>query len=183
MEFKERTLIFSANSIYDPVSQIHVMMDWEDEMMKEHARAACHNQGDVLEIGFGMGISASYIQSFEPKSHTIIEIHPQVLEKLYEWSKDKENVKIIEGDWFDNFDKLELYDGIFFDTFLDNHGVSKKFIEYLKPGGVFTFYNGSYGEVNHIGLPNCEYKKIKVKPVENRYFRGDTYWLPIFKKD
>jgi tRNA G46 methylase TrmB len=31
-------------------------------LMKEHAKIACHNQGDVLEIGFGMGISATEIQ-------------------------------------------------------------------------------------------------------------------------
>jgi len=32
-----------------------------------------HKDCDVLEIGFGCGYSASRIQSFKPRSHTIIE--------------------------------------------------------------------------------------------------------------
>ena len=103
---RDRELIFTENHILETYSDGYVMMDWEDGIMKEHARAACHNQGDILEVGFGMGISAGYIQSFSPKSHTIMEFHPQVLEKLHKWAKDKEGVKIIEGDWIENLEEV-----------------------------------------------------------------------------
>ena len=48
-----------------------VMMSWEHPLMKKHAEVVCRNSGDILEIGFGMGISAGYIQQQKPKSHMI----------------------------------------------------------------------------------------------------------------
>ncbi len=39
-----------------------IMMSWEHPVMKQHAEIVCKNGGDILEIGFGMGISAQYIQ-------------------------------------------------------------------------------------------------------------------------
>jgi len=177
MSFKDNKLEFSDSYISTPTGK-YVMMDWEDDIMKEHARVACHNKGDVLEVGFGMGISADYIQSFNPRSHTIMEFHPQILEKLHKWSKGKDNIKIIEGDWGKNLDKLKLYDGIFFDTYLDKNK-PRILIDYLKPGGVFTFFNPSQG--SHLGL-DCEYKIMEVNPDKNDYFNGKTYYLPIFKK-
>lgn len=83
-----------------------VMNSWEHPLMKRHADLACRNGGDILEIGFGMGISANYIQSNNISSHTIVEIHPQILKYLREWSKDIPNVRIIEGDWFDKIDEI-----------------------------------------------------------------------------
>ena len=76
------------------------MMDWERKIMKAHADYICSNGGDILEIGFGMGISANYIQAHNIKSHTIIESHPQVYNKAQEWAEDKPNVNIILGDWY-----------------------------------------------------------------------------------
>ena len=75
------------------------MHEWEDDMMKKHAEIVCENGGDILEVGFGMGISADYIQKQDIKSHTIIENDEVVYEKLIEWAKDKPNVEIIFGDW------------------------------------------------------------------------------------
>ena len=59
-----------------------VMNSWEHPLMKRHADIACQSGGNILEIGFGMGISANYIQSNNINSHTIVEIHPQILPKL-----------------------------------------------------------------------------------------------------
>ena len=73
MNFREQTLKFTDKKIYYIDSktgeEIQVMMDWEDELMKKSAEYVCENGGDILEIGFGMGISANYIQShnFEKK--------------------------------------------------------------------------------------------------------------------
>ena len=58
---------------------IEVMMDWEDSIMSASAAYVTQNGGDILEIGFGMGISANYIQSHSISSHTIIENHPQII--------------------------------------------------------------------------------------------------------
>jgi len=39
-----------------------IMMDWETNLMQEHAKVVTENGGDILEIGFGMGICSNFIQ-------------------------------------------------------------------------------------------------------------------------
>jgi precorrin-6B methylase 2 len=73
--------------------------------------------GDVLEVGFGCGYSATHIQTYHPKSHTIIEYHPVVAERAREWAKDYPNVTIIEGTWQNALDSLGVFDCIFFDDY------------------------------------------------------------------
>lgn len=55
-----------------------VMMAWEGPLMVEHAEILCRSGGDVLNVGFGMGLIDTAIQKLQPRSHTIIEAHPQV---------------------------------------------------------------------------------------------------------
>ena len=45
-------------------------------------QAICSSKGDVLNVGFGLGLVDTAIQSNEPRSHTIIEAHPDVLHKV-----------------------------------------------------------------------------------------------------
>ena len=140
MSFKDHKLTFYENKILDVETKLEVMMSWEKDLMKEHAKIACHNQGDVLEIGFGLGISATEIQKLNPKSHTIVEPHLQILEKLYEWVVAKDNVIIVEGEWLKEIHQLKKYDGIFYDTFGDDD--YKKFADHafdlIKPNGKIT---------------------------------------------
>ena len=112
MEYKDQELLFQDDRIVmkEHSDQV-VMMTWEDEIMKKSAEYICESKGDILEIGFGMGICADYIQAQGVNSHTIVEIHPQVIEKLNAWASDKSNVTIIEGDWH-NVNGLGTYDGI-----------------------------------------------------------------------
>ena len=76
MEYKDRTLIFEEDKIYYRIEEynidLQVMMNWEDNIMKAKADYVCENGGDILEVGFGMGISADYIQANNPSSHTIV---------------------------------------------------------------------------------------------------------------
>ena len=61
-----------------------VMMAWEKSYM-EKCIDYLKPKGDVLEIGFGMGYSATQIQKYTPKSHTIIECDFEVIKKCKEW--------------------------------------------------------------------------------------------------
>ena len=119
MAFKDNILEFSDNKIVDQDTMTEVMMDWEAPIMQKSAEYICESKGDILEIGFGMGICSDYIQAQGVNSHTILEIHPQILEKLNEWAEDKSNVTVIEGDW-NSLDFTSKYDGIFLDTFGDD---------------------------------------------------------------
>ena len=73
MAYKDEILEFFGNKIIiNDESGAEVMMDWEDDIMKKSAEFICHNKGDILEIGFGMGICSDYIQEQGVNSHTII---------------------------------------------------------------------------------------------------------------
>ena len=66
MSYTNKTLTFENDQIYfydtdiSP-NKLEVMMDWERLLMSASAAYATQNGGDILEIGFGMGISAGYI--------------------------------------------------------------------------------------------------------------------------
>ena len=93
-----------------------VMMEWEKPYM-ENCIDILNPKGDVLEIGFGLGYSADRIQSYKPKSHTIIECDPIVLQKLEQWAKNKKNVTIVRGKWQEKIHNLGIFDEIFMDDY------------------------------------------------------------------
>jgi len=84
-----------------------------------YARIVCQNQGDVLDIGFGMGFSANKMSELAD-SYTCIEINPQIYKKASAWAKGRPNTNIIFGDWIEIIPQLNIkYDGIFMDTHYD----------------------------------------------------------------
>jgi hypothetical protein len=96
--------------------KFQVMMEWEKPYM--HACIdALKPFGDVLEIGFGLAYSAERIQTYHPKSHTIIEYHPEVAACAREWAKQYPHVVIIEDTWQNALQKLGIFDCIFFDDY------------------------------------------------------------------
>ena len=175
MEYIDRELIFDSDKIYfiEKNNTFEVMMDWEDEIMKKSADYICENGGDILEVGFGMGISAGYIQANNIKSHTIVENHPQIIEKLKIWAQDKPNVIIIEGDWYDVRHYLSTYDGIFYDTYgEEDHNRFHTILPSLtKPGTKFSWWNA-------LSDKNIDYEVININPPKNNYFNSNVYYLP-----
>ena len=183
MNYTERTLIFEENKIYfiDEVNEEQqVMMNWEDGLMKKHADYVCSNGGDILEIGFGMGISANYIQQNNPASHTIVENHPQIIVKAKEWAQGKSNVTIIEGSWIDNLSQLSEYDGVFYDTYgdtdLDSFG--EHLPSLVKEGGVATWWNSKGETENVFGIEGVAYEHVDVSAPDNNYYTKNIYYLP-----
>ena len=59
-----------------------VMHSWETPIMEKMAKWVCSNGGDILEVGFGMGIASNFIQKHNINSHTICEINPDVITNL-----------------------------------------------------------------------------------------------------
>jgi len=172
-----------------------IMHEWESELMKKHADFICEKGGNILEIGFGMGISAGFIQDNDPKSHTIIELHPQIAEKAREWAADKPNVTIIEGDWLTVLPSLvegnirtipRKFDGFFFDPYGEWSGYHKfadMVVQHCKPTSRLSHWNcvhvegSSCGFVNHPKF-SISFEVIDVDPPENDYFNLKTYFLP-----
>jgi hypothetical protein len=163
-------------------NDMEVMMDWESPIMSSSAAYITQNGGDILEIGFGMGIASGYIQSHSISSHTIIENHPQIISKSLEWASGKSNVTLISQSWSDVTGSLSRYDGIFYDIFGDSD--MSKFSSSLsgltKSGTKVTFWNNNQSETNYYNIPDITYESISVTPASNFYFTGSaTYYMPM----
>jgi protein arginine N-methyltransferase 2 len=140
-----------------------VMMQWEKPLMEAHAKVLCmfstkEDRGaDVLNVGFGMGLIDTAIQNMAnvaggkaPRTHTIIEAHPDVYAKMLRDGWDRiPGVRIFHGRWQDVLrergHELGDFDGVFFDTF-DDVDHMRDFHAHLqtlvRPGGIYSFFNG-----------------------------------------
>lgn len=175
--------------------------------MQLHADIIAPTEGlDVLNVGFGMGIIDSMLQEKKPRSHTIIEAHPDVYRKMLDdgWDK-KPGVRILFGRWQDVIDQLEAYDGIFFDTFGEYYKDLKQFHDHvpniLRQTGTYSYFNGlaagnpffhavscaiAEADLEEVGL-STETKEVTMgelgddvwQGIRRAYFTLDVYRLPI----
>jgi len=139
------------------LSDDQIMEDWQTPIMEAMAEFVTESHGDVLEIGFGRGISASMIQKREVRSHTIVEVNDHSVKHYFKPWKEKhagKDIRLNHGLWQDVEPQLGKFDGIFFHAFPLNE---EEFIEYvlksvtfaehafpvmakhLNPGGIFTY--------------------------------------------
>lgn len=194
MGFLDKILTFVSGKIFypdetSPTGEKAVMMDWEDPIMAAHAQYVAENGGNILEIGYGLGISANYIQSYRPKSHTIVEIHPEIASQARSWSKSGEGITVLEGDWFKLTKEIQAnapYDGIFYDAYGDeNTGRLVEFcMSLLNKGGRFTAWNPlpyPFGRESQ-KVPNgtVTYDVIDLSRLNipvNDYFNYNEYYL------
>lgn len=140
----------------DALTDAQIMEDWQIPLMIAMAEAVTHNQGDVLEIGFGRGVASTLIQQHRPRRHTIIECNDAIVERYRGWRAQHADaeIELAHGLWQDVLDNLGLFDGIFFhtyplneDEFIDLISRSVTFAEHffadaarhLKPGGIFAY--------------------------------------------
>ena len=135
-----------------------VMQDWETPLMEAMADIATESGGEVLEVGFGMGISASFIQERRPKSHVIIEFNQEVMAAFELWRNryPDRNIRLVRGRWQDVVEDLPQFDSVFFDAYpasetefeesiVNSITFAESFIpvaaRLLRPGGVLTYYS------------------------------------------
>ncbi len=137
-----------------------VMQAWEYPLMRRLAEVVGEGHGDVLEIGFGMGISASLLLDIGVRSYTVVECNSQVIGFFEEWKNrfpDCET-KLVQGQWQDAVPALGTYDGILFDTYpLSQEEYQRNEVQglaythaseffpvaarLLRPGGVFSYFS------------------------------------------
>lgn len=204
--YLEDRVTFSEDKLMDSDSKA-VMMAWEKPLMEAHAKAVCSGGGHILNIGFGMGLVDTAIQQYAPVTHTIVEAHPEVYKRMLRngWG-DKDNVKIIFGRWQDVLSQLESYDGIFFDTYGEYYEDLREFHQHLpvllKPGGIYSFFNGLCGGNAFFHVVYCQLVSLELESlgystqliplpvkdclgeevwegVKHKYWQLDTYYLPV----
>lgn len=152
-----RTSAASLNENELLIEGQQVMQDWERPLMQAMAAIAAEAHGDVLEVGFGMGISATYLQEHGIRSHTILECNDDVIEAYRVWRDryPERDIRLVPGRWQDVRDELGTYDAILFDTYplseeefvetvVNGVTFAQHFLstaaELLRPGGVLTYY-------------------------------------------
>lgn len=134
-----------------------IMEDWQTPIMRAMADAVTVQGGTVLEIGFGRGVAAGFIQANTPGSHTIIECNRAVIDDFFTpWAAQYSgrDIRLAEGLWEDRLGELGRFDGILFHTY---PLTSDEYVErvqrsvtfaahffehaanHLKPGGHFSY--------------------------------------------
>lgn len=206
--FQDRQAWKDAPAIFDEhtlkIFGHPVMEDWETPYMKQLAEIATSKGGVILELGFGMAISASFIQRANITKHIIVEANHQVAEKARKFGKKATRpVEVLEGLWEEVIDQVpdESVDGILFDTYplseLEIHknhfGFFRTAFKKLKPGGVFTYYSDEINEYHPVHLQrlmDAGFKKENIQgklvpmspPADCQYWKADTMLAPIVVK-
>ncbi|WP_261559334.1 class I SAM-dependent methyltransferase [Frankia tisae] len=146
------------------VSGQEVMQTWEAPLMRALAQAVTARGSTVLEIGFGLGLSAGFVQEIGPARHVIVEANPRTAEVAGQWARadSRRGVEIVTGRWQDVLPGLGRFDGVLFDTYpMDETEVDEyvmrdaTFAEHffapaaaaLADGGAFTYYSNEIDSV------------------------------------
>ncbi len=201
--WKEAPALFTEHTLQ--ILGHPVMEDWETPYMERLAQIACSNGGTVLEVGFGMGISARFIHASKKlKRHIIIEMNSEVASRAREFGKTAPRpVLVLEGMWQEVLHWIpdNSLDGILFDTYpLSEPEIHKNHFFFfksahtkLKPRGVLTYYSDeidSYHPKHVQKLTKAGFKQahiksevVPVQPPHNcEYWKSTTILAPIVRK-
>jgi guanidinoacetate N-methyltransferase len=145
------------DSTHASLREQEIMEDWQIPLMRVMAAHVAQAHGDVLEIGFGRGVSAELIQQVGVRSHTIVEPNENIISGHFEpWRArhSARDIRLLRGRWQDVDDRLGTFDGIFFHAvplndqeFAEHMLRTATFAEHafgpmarhLRAGGVFTY--------------------------------------------
>uniref|UniRef100_A0A0G4HX82 Uncharacterized protein n=1 Tax=Chromera velia CCMP2878 TaxID=1169474 RepID=A0A0G4HX82_9ALVE len=188
----ERTWIDKKADITDNHVYIDghpVMESWEQPYMAALARKAASRGGKVLEVGFGLALSARAFQECDIQEHVIIEANADVFKKLVSWAaQQKHKVTPLFGLWQDVVHSLPSndFDGIMYDTYPQNaeqqhvhqFGFLKHARRLLKPVGILTYCN-----LTSLGVLRAEYSDPTKTDEENWRLLFEATQKPHLLKD
>lgn len=188
-----------ADRTQSALSDSEIMEDWQIPLMRAMAEIATETHGHLLEVGFGRGISAEFVQQCGVRKHTIIECNDSVVERFQHWRAGypEREINLIYSKWQDVTDQLEQYDSILFhtypldpDEYVETIVKSVTFAEHffptaaahLKPGGIFTYFTGEMDSFSraHQRLVLRYFREFTLRPVKDLPIPADvtdTWWL------
>lgn len=183
-----------------------VMEWWELEYMDHLARIVTHNGGDILEIGYGLGLSAQAIQKRRIKTHYVIECHPEIVRRCLDENADaiaESRLHVLLGFWEDLAPllKSESFDGILFDTYplteneihCNHFPFFREAYRLLKRGGILTYWSDEavsfrsdhLARLRRAGFKtkNIHHKIVGVHPpTDCEYWREQSLLVPMVRK-
>ncbi len=179
------------------LSDDEIMEEWQIPLMQAMVKVVTESHGNVLEIGFGYGVSATLIQEQGVQSHTIIECNDSVVETFYKWKElfIDNKINLVHGLWQDTIDSLGFFDGIFFHTYPLNEEEYMKYVhgrttfaehffetaaKHLHPGGVLTYFSNEIDSLSRghqrALLKHFSSVSISVIDLELPDDISDTWW-------
>jgi guanidinoacetate N-methyltransferase len=182
-----------------------VMERWESSYMSRLASIASVAGGRVLEVGYGMGISASaLLQDENVKSYTVIECHPGVATQALNRLTDEiasARARVMVGFWEAVTPLLddESFDGILFDTYpltasdihQNHYAFFPEAFRLLRSGGVLTYYSDEAQQfspahaarLRDVGFTDVNFEVCDIDtPADCEYWRFDTMIAPLIRK-
>ena len=168
-------IIINTDSIY---KDDNIIMHSDVTLYSESAAdIISENGGNILEIGFGLGISANKIQGNNPTKHVIIEIEEEIYNKALEWADGKNNVEVILGDWKTTVGNItDKFDGIYMDADQDHPDDLESFPENVKDisNDGCILVQTSWGTNSDIPRNKNTYKTITLDDNTKKWFLDDT---------
>ena len=117
---------------------------------------AARGGGRILEVGFGMGISASFLSEHGALQHIVAEPNRQVFNTSMQHARSVSSrtaFSPVLGFWQEVTPLLRSgsFDGVLFDAFPDAADVQffREARRLLRPGGVLTFYHSVCDDLGH----------------------------------
>ena len=181
-------------------SQSQVMQDWEQPLMRRLAQFATLQGGRVLEVGFGLGISAAEIMNCGCEEYVVIEAHPEIAARARTWgAQQRIPVRIFEGFWQNVIHEVGRFDGVLFDVYAVNDisgdNNYRRFLplahQVLRPNGGVTYFSGETRKfdsdhieflLSHFGEVNFAIVDGLYPPPECRYWKHDHMVVPYVKR-
>lgn len=181
------------------LSDDEIMEDWQIPLMEAMANIVGAKGGDILEIGFGRGVSADLVQGHRPKSHTVVECNDSVVERFHRWREKypERDIRLLHGRWQDLTDQFERYDGVLFHTYplneeerFEHASRSVTFAAHffataaqvLNGGGVFTYLSNEIDSLSRAHqralLEHFEGITIQLVSLELPPDVRDAWWSP-----
>lgn len=201
MEYIKQKLTYTPEGELLDQNGHAIMMKWEWPIMQKQAETIAAKGGRILNIGFGMGLIDSCINSYPNVEHWIIEAHPDVQQKMMSlgWLN---KAKCIFKKWQEVLPYLPQFDGIYIDTWDEDLTPFLRNVKtILKPNGVFTMFNNPRADVKGLHMDEREYEAIStwadvkfetfqipyvapenVQRTDGKFYwstNQKTYWNPI----
>ncbi len=178
-----------------------VMSTYQIPYMQTLAEIVTRNGGDILNVGYGLGLLDEEIEKYRRKrkigNHYVVEINAHIAAE----ARRNKQLTVIEGDWRGAINDFRgtQFDGIAYDGYPlsleEVHRDGVMFIErivernLLKKGGILTFFVDAadhlgerfLGLLHTLGFDRVEVKKvpIQIPDRERQIWRQDHFLAPV----